>query len=102
MGVNMNKVLFTADEMEKCFIAGQEHVKDINKPTMGEYILQLFKNKKKEHIILCFSKEEIELNIDAVESAIAICDWDCYQNDKYDSPKEQITDMYWLIDKLKD
>ena len=47
-----------------------------------------------------FTKEDIALNIDAIETAIAITDWDNYKGDIYDTPKEQITDMYWLIDHL--
>jgi hypothetical protein len=47
-----------------------------------------------------FSSEQVELNKKAIESAIAICDWDNYDKDKYKSPKEQITDMYWLIENL--
>ena len=41
------KRIFSLEDMEKCFIAGQDFAKNIDNPTMGEYLLPLYK-----HLIL--------------------------------------------------
>lgn len=47
------------------------------------------------------TKEEINLNIDAIETKIAVLGWDNYNDKLYKNPKDQITDLYWLIEELK-
>ena len=74
---------------------------DTYEEELAEY-MQIRKVKKLGlfSVMLRFSSEQVELNKKAIESAIAICDWDNYDKDKYKSPKEQINDMHWLIKNL--
>ena len=51
-------------------------------------------------VVLCLSKEEKDLIVEGLNSAIAICDWDNYQKEKYESPKAQVSWYYGLIEKL--
>lgn len=44
--VDMDKILFTADDMEKCFQAGEKFAKDVFEPAMGEYILPIYKERE--------------------------------------------------------
>ena len=53
-------------------------------------------------VMLRFSDDEKKLNIDGLESAIAICDWDNYNKEDYENPKAQISWYYHLIAKLNE
>lgn len=90
--------------------------KEFSKEDMLDFI-QYYDNKREEDCFDTYEEEleefiqirqteihlssrQIELNKKAIETAIAVCDWDSYDKSKYNSPKEEITDSYWLIEKL--
>lgn len=43
--IDMTRKLFSVEDMEKCFIAGKKHERNIDNPTVGEYILPLYKKE---------------------------------------------------------
>ncbi|NQY30549.1 MAG: hypothetical protein HRT69_13895 [Flavobacteriaceae bacterium] len=65
-----------------------------------KYVKSIVKKLPIHGVMLCFSDEEKKLNIDGLESAIAICDWDNYDKEEYENPNAQISWYYSLIEKL--
>lgn len=53
-------------------------------------------------VMLRLNREEKELMIEGIHSAIAICDWDNYNKEEYENPKAQISWYYHLISKLNE
>ena len=53
-------------------------------------------------VMLRLTQDEKDLMVEGIESAIAICDWDNYNKEEYESPKSQISWYYSLISKLNE
>lgn len=101
----MKKEYTTKDMLD--FIKHYDNKKEKDCFDTYEEELEEFLNIRKDKMLgqfskkLSFSENEINLNVSAIETAIATCDWDSYDKNLYDNPSDQISDMYWLIETLK-